>query len=108
METSGPALTDSLCEAGFDAEWVRRPGAGELAVGEVVMELHTTASGPAYGSLRMELKRTLQIRRSALDRYLIEMVEQDTWIEGMRYTLADYDMEGRPWPTYRGEDQVWV
>ncbi len=72
------------------------------------MELHTTASDPAYGSLRMELKRTLQIRRSALDRYLIEMVEQDTWIEGMKYTLADYDLEGRPWPTYRGEDQAWV
>jgi hypothetical protein len=56
----------------------------------------------------MELKRTLQMRRSALDRYLIEMIEQDTWIEGMRYMLADSNMEGRPWPTYRDEDQVWI
>src|SRR5260370_24405957 len=36
------------------------------------------------------------------------MVEQDTWIEGTRYMLADYNMEGRPWPTYREEDQVWI
>jgi len=56
----------------------------------------------------MELKRTLQMRRSALDRYLIELVELETWVEGMRYILADYTMEGRTWPTYRHEDQVWV
>jgi hypothetical protein len=99
---------DSLREAGFEAEWVRPPGAGDLTADEVVLELYTAASGPTYGSLRMELKRTLQMRRSALDRYLIELVELETWIEGMRYMLADYTMEGRPWPTYRHEDQVWV
>jgi hypothetical protein len=108
VTTSGPALAESLREAGLDAEWVRPPRAGELAAGEVVMELHATASGPMYGDLRIELKRTLQMRRSALDRYLIELVERDTWIQGMKYVLADYTMEGRPWPTYRDEDHVWV
>ncbi len=108
VETSGPALADSLFDAGLDADWIRARGAGELTAGEVVMELHASASRPAFGNLRMELTRTLQMRRSALDHYLIEMVEQGTWIEGMRYMLADFDMEGRPWPTYRGEDQVWV
>ena len=108
VETSGPALADSLFDAGLDADWIRARGAGELTAGEVVMELHASASRPAFGNLRMELTRTLQMRRSALDRYLIEMVEQGTWIEGMRYMLADFDMEGRPWPTYCGEDQVWV
>ena len=107
VETSGPALADLLCEAGLDAEWVRPPGAGDLVPGEVVMELRTTASGPTFGGLCMELKRTLQMRRSALDRYLIELVERDTWIEGLRYMLADINMAGRPWPTYRDEDQVF-
>lgn len=107
VETSGPALANLLCEARLDAEWVRPPGAGDLAPGEVVMELHATASGPTFGGLRTELKRTLQMRRSALDRYLIELAERDTWIEGLRYMLADINMAGRPWPTYRDEDQVW-
>jgi hypothetical protein len=108
VETSGYALAASLSVAGIDAEWVRPPQAGELAAGEVVMEVHATAGGPVRGGLRMELKRTLQIRRSALDRYLIEMVQQDTWIEGMRYMLASRDLEGRPWPAYRDENQVWM
>lgn len=108
VETSGLTLADSLGEAGFDAEWVRAPGPGELTPGEVVMELHATASGPMFGNLRADLKRTLQMRRSALDRYLIELVERDTWIEGLRYMLTDYSMQGRPWPSYRNEDQVWV
>ena len=106
VETSGPALAEFLSEAGLDAEWVRGPAAGEVAAGEVVMELNSTSSGPMYGSLRAELTRTLQIRRSGLDRYLIEMVHEDTWIEGARYLLSS-DIEGRPWTTYRGEDQVW-
>ena len=108
VETSGPALADSLHEAGLDAEWVRPPSAGELAPGEVVMELRTKASGPIFGELRAELNRTLQIRRSALDRYLIEMIEQDIWIRGMKYMLANYSLEGQPWSTFRDEDQVWV
>jgi hypothetical protein len=68
VTTSGPALAESLCEVGFEDEWVRPPRAGDLTAGEVVMELRTTASGPIYGDLRMEIKRTLQMRRSALDR----------------------------------------
>jgi hypothetical protein len=31
-----------------------------------------------------------------------------SWIEGMRYMLADYSTAGRPWPTYRDEDHVWM
>jgi hypothetical protein len=41
------------------------------------------------------------MRHSALDRYLTEIAEQRTWIAGMRYMLADYNMERRPWPAYR-------
>jgi len=108
VRTSGPDLADWVRDAGLNAEWVRPPGHGELAAGEVVMELHSTTSGPMYGTLRMELKRTLQMRRSALDRYLIEMVEQDTWIKGMRHMLTSPDGVGHPWPTYRGEDEVWI
>jgi hypothetical protein len=56
----------------------------------------------------MELSRTLQMCRFELDRYLIELFDQDTRIEGIRYLLADRQIEGRPWPHYRGEDQVWL
>jgi hypothetical protein len=46
---------------------------------------------------------------SELDRYLIELPDQATWIEGTRYLLTDYESgSGRPWPHYRGEDQVWI
>jgi hypothetical protein len=43
-----------------------------------------------------------------MDRYLIETLDQETWIEGIRYLPGAYDMEGRPWPNYRGEDRVWA
>lgn len=118
VETSGPALADSLRRAGIQARWVRPPGGGELMPAEVLMEMTTKASGPVPDAvaerllnrrdLRMELSRTLQMRRSELDRYLIEMIEQRTWIEGIRYMLADYQLEGRPWPHYRDEGEIWL
>ncbi len=118
VETSGPALADSLRRAGIQAQWVRPPGGSELAPGEVLMEMVTKTSAPVPDAiaerflhrrdLRMELSRTLQMRRSELDRYLIELLEQRTWIEGIRYMLADYQVEGRPWPHYRAEDKVWA
>jgi hypothetical protein len=37
-------------------------------------------------------------RRPALDRYLVEMVHQDIWMEGMRCMLASYGLEGSPSP----------
>lgn len=58
--------------------------------------------------LRMEITRTLHMRRSELDKYLIEMLDQDTWIQGIRYMLADPGLDGRPWPHYRGEEHVWL
>jgi hypothetical protein len=118
VETSGPALADSLRHAGIQAQWIRPPGGDELKPGEVLMEMTTKASAPVPDAiaerllhrrdLRMELSRTLQMRRSELDRYLIETIEQHTWIEGIRYMLADYKLEGRPWPHYRDEDTVWA
>jgi hypothetical protein len=48
VETSGPILADTLREVGLDAEWIRPPGAGELAPGEVVMEIHVSSSGPMH------------------------------------------------------------
>ncbi len=58
--------------------------------------------------LRMELTRTLQLRHSGLDHYLIEMLDQESWIEGIRYMLANQQFDGRMWPHFRGEDQVWL
>jgi hypothetical protein len=103
--------------AGIDARWVRPAGGREVAPGEVVMEMTARTSmrvPPGLeaalnrGSLRMENVRTLQMRRSDLDKYLIELLDQRTWIEGIRYMLADQSLEGRPWPHCRGESKVWV
>jgi hypothetical protein len=118
VETSGPALADSLRRARIDTRWVLPPAQGprELRPGEVVMEMtaSTVTPAPAHISralgpgLTVEFSRTLQMRRSELDRYLIELLDQATWVEGVRYLLADYQFgDGRPWPHYRGEDQVW-
>jgi hypothetical protein len=71
------------------------------------MELSATLIGPVLRNLRMDLGRTLQVRRSAIDRYLIEMMELGIWTEGMRQLLADHQTDRRPWTTYRGEDQIW-
>ncbi len=40
-------------------------------------------------ALFAEYSKTLQMRRRELDRYLIELAEQKTWIEGARFMLAD-------------------
>lgn len=108
VETSGPALADRLCESALDAGWIRAPNAGDLAPAEVVMELKATKRSPLPGRLTMEFSRMLQMQRSEMDRYLIEMLDQDTWIDGLRYLLADYGAEGKPWPVYRDEHHVWV
>jgi hypothetical protein len=110
VETSGTALATSLHDAGFQTRWVRPPEAvGDLAPTEVVMDLTViTGSQLLPSGLRAEATSTLQVRRSALDQYLIELVNQDTWIKGMRRMIADPSAQGRPWPTYRGEDRVWL
>jgi hypothetical protein len=116
VETSGPALVNSLRRAGIDAGWVLPIGQGyrELRPGEVVIEMTTNTVTPApqhiFGpGFTVELSRTLQMRRAELDRYLIELADQATWIEGIRCLLGDHRFgDGRPWPHYRGEEQVWV
>ena len=59
VETSGPTLADSLGSAGFNARSVRPPGAvGDLALGEVVMELSViTGSQLLPGGLRTSGRR---------------------------------------------------
>ncbi|HLQ56315.1 MAG TPA: hypothetical protein VK162_18855 [Streptosporangiaceae bacterium] len=108
VETNGQVLAAALREAGINAEWVRPSAPGELALGEVLIEMKAKTGWPAGGGLTAELSRTLQMRQFELDRYLIEMVEQGTWIEGIRYLLGAHEIEGRPWPTYRDEYLTWV
>jgi hypothetical protein len=117
--TSGPILAESLRRSGIPARWTRPPGPGTLMPGEVVMDMTATASNPVSPALaskvglggrnlEMEFSRTLQMRRSELDMYLIQLLDQDTWIEGIRYMLADPALNARPWPHYKDEDQVWT
>jgi hypothetical protein len=115
--TNGQALAEMVRDAGIEARWVRPPAAGDLTPGEVVMEMVSTTSWPASpvlerqlhrGPLRWENSRTLQVRRSELDRYLIELLDQDIWLQGVKYMLTDPNLKNRPWPHYRDEDQVWA
>jgi hypothetical protein len=69
------------------------------------MDMTVKETRPVPGGLFMELSRTLQMRRRELDRYLME---QDTWIEGMKFLLSGHSATGRPWPCYRDEHSVWL
>lgn len=115
--TNGPVLAESIRRAGISATWAAAPGPRELIPGEVVMRMTATSSAPAPAkinqllhrdSLRMEFSRTLEMRRSELDMYLIQLLEQETWVEGVKYMLTDPELNWRPWPHFRGEDQIWV
>jgi hypothetical protein len=115
--TNGQALAKMVCNSGIEARWVRPPTAGDLTPGEVVMEMVSRTNRPASpalerrahrGPLRWENARTLQMRRSELDRYLIELLDKDIWFQAIRYMLADRNLNNRPWPHYREEDKVWV
>jgi hypothetical protein len=109
VETNGQALAAALSDAGLNAEWVRPATIGELAPGEVLIEMKTKTGWPIGNrGMTIEWSRTLQLRQFELDRYLIEMLEQDTWIEGIRYLLHQYDIDGRPWPTYEDEHLTWA
>jgi hypothetical protein len=43
---------------------------------------------------------TLQMRRSELDRYLIELRRPGSWVAGIKHVLAARQA-GQPWPHYR-------
>ena len=107
VETSGPALAEMLCEAGISARWVRTR-TGDLMPREVIMEMVTKNSTLLRNGQIMETSRTLQMSRSELDKYLIELIEQGTWIEGIRFLQANRLTAGRPWPCYRDEHRVWM
>ena len=107
VETSGPALAEMLCEAGISARWVRTR-TGDLMPREVIMEMVTKNSTLLRNGQIMETSRTLQMSRSELDKYLIELIEQGTWIEGIRFLQANRRTAGRPWPCYRDEHRVWM
>ncbi|MFF1446335.1 hypothetical protein [Streptomyces sp. NPDC058295] len=111
VETSGPVLTRLLQAAGLDARWVRLPGkADHLEQGEVIMEIHQQErlrSVALPGGLTMTPGWTLQMRRSELDRYLMELLRPGTWAAGIKHVLAARQA-GQPWPHYRNEHAIWV
>lgn len=110
VETSGPALADLLQVAGLDAHWTRPPGKADLKPGDVVMEIHhqeRLRAVPLPGGVTMTPGWTLQMGRSELDRYMIELIQPGSWIAGMKHLLAARRV-GQPWPHYRNEHEVWV
>ncbi|MEU3520922.1 hypothetical protein ABZ770_37650 [Streptomyces sp. NPDC006654] len=111
VETSGPVLTRLLQATGLDARWVRPPGKTDhLGQGEVIMEIHheeRLRSVRLPGGLTMTPGWTLQMRRSELDRYLMELLQPGTWAAGIKHVLAARQA-GQPWPHYRNEHEIWV
>ncbi|MFI8400921.1 hypothetical protein ACIGG5_11860 [Streptomyces sp. NPDC085463] len=110
VETSGPALTKLLQVAGLDARWVRSPGDAALRNGEVVMEIHQQDELTAVflpNGLKVTQGITLQMTRSELDRYLIELLKPGTWAAGIKHLLRAQEV-GRPWPHYRDEHEIWA
>ncbi|WP_433894216.1 hypothetical protein [Streptomyces sp. CA-111067] len=110
VETSGPALARLLEVSGLDARWVRPPGKADLKQGEVLMEVHHQEQLRAValpGGFTMTPGWTLQMRRSELDRYLIELLQPGTWVAGIKHVLAARQA-GQPWPHYRNEHEIWV
>ncbi|MEV4590952.1 hypothetical protein [Streptomyces chartreusis] len=110
VETSGPILTRLLQATGMDARWVRPPGKADLQPGEVIMEIHhqeRLRSVALPGGLTMTPGWTLQMRRSELDRYLMELLQPGTWVAGINHVLAARQA-GQPWPHYRNEHEIWV
>ncbi|MFF3257026.1 hypothetical protein ACFYWP_40010 [Actinacidiphila glaucinigra] len=108
VETSGPSLAADLTARGIPAQWVRPPGTNDLTAGEVVMELHSQADWHAPNGLTAKLTRTLQLRRSEMDRYLIELLDQDCWAAGIRHLLLSPNTSDRPWPVFRDEGHTWL
>ncbi|MES4886101.1 hypothetical protein ABVB69_37220 [Streptomyces sp. NPDC000349] len=111
VETSGPVLTRLLQATGLDARWVRPPGkADHLEQGEVIIKIHQQERlRPVTlpGGLTMTPGWTLQMRRSELDRYLMELLQPGTWAAGIKHVLAARQA-GQPWPHYRNEHEIWV
>jgi hypothetical protein len=107
METSGPTLAESLLKAGLNATWTRPASIADLKPGEVVMEISSVSRIPR-GRFVEEHTRTLQVRRSELDRYLMELIEQSTWIEAAKSLLSGSRTTGQPWPHYLNEHEVWA
>lgn len=108
VETSGPALADMLLSAGVEARWVHPPSDADIKSGETVMEIVAREGLPSTPTYSAEFTRILQMRRSELDRYLIELVDPDTWISGVKGIMADIGAPHRPWPCYRDEHSVWL
>lgn len=107
--TSGLALAEALRNSGIDAEWVREPSTADLTPSEVLMELRSTVTEPLNGTVVMQRDRILQMCRSEMDRYLIELIEQRAWVEGIGYLLTrDKLMPRQPWPCYRNENLTWA
>ncbi|MFF3412590.1 hypothetical protein ACFYW8_41940 [Streptomyces sp. NPDC002742] len=108
VETSGPSLAADLTAQGIPAQWVLPPGTEELVGGEVVMEMRSRAEWRTPNGLTAELSRTLQLRRSEMDRYLIELLDQDCWAAGIRHLLLSPNTSDRPWPVFRDEGHTWL
>ncbi|MFJ8442297.1 hypothetical protein [Kitasatospora griseola] len=108
VETSGPRLAEDLTGRGVPATWVRAPQlGGQLQPGEVVMEIDNSQLLATGSGGSLVLQKKLQVQRSELDRYLIELMDQRSWAAGIRHLADAPDISRRPWPVFRDEYLIW-
>ncbi|MGX4733124.1 hypothetical protein [Kitasatospora griseola] len=108
VETSGPRLAEDLTGRGLPASWVRPPAfGGQLQPGEVVMEIDNSQALATGSGMSLVLQKKLQVQRSELDRYLIELMDQKSWAAGIRHLTDAPDISRRPWPVFQDEHLIW-
>jgi hypothetical protein len=92
---SGEFLVGALETAGLSTKWVLPADQPELLPGQVVLRVN-------------DGRRGVEIRQAEMQRFLLELVDLDTWIDGIKEMLRRDNVGGHPWPQYSDEWKVWT
>ncbi|MBO2448666.1 hypothetical protein J4573_16310 [Actinomadura barringtoniae] len=93
---SSVRLVEALEAAGLSGRWLLADREGILQAGQPVLRV-------AYNGRRVEMNP------SELARLLLEVVDLDTWVQGVKELLIGGDVVGnRPWPYFKNEARVWT
>ena len=95
VTVSSESLLRALHTVGLRAEWVLPAGQETLAPGQIVLR--------AYNSVR-----GVEIKASDMQRFLLELVDLQTWAQSVRELLTLNDLSGHPWPYYLDEGKDWA
>lgn len=91
---SGP-LVGALQSVGLHAEWVLPPSQDKLGESQVVLRAYNRSRG-------------VEIKASDMQRFLLELVDIQTWAKSVQELLTLADLSGHPWPYYPDEGKDWA